>query len=99
MAKDVHIDPWSSSQSTDYQRIIDQFGLQEFEHGSVDNPTHLHRRGIVFAHRDFNNIAEAQRHAQSHSVLTGLMPSGQMHKTNTQEKSPDDKSIMDIRSL
>lgn len=79
MAKDVHIDPWSSSQSTDYQRIIDQFGLQEFEHGSVENPTHLHRRGIVFAHRDFNNIAEAQRHAQAHSVLTGLMPSGQMH--------------------
>jgi tryptophanyl-tRNA synthetase len=79
MANDVHIDPWSSSQSTDYQRIIDQFGLQKFEHGSIEHPTHLHRRGIVFAHRDFNNIAEAQRHAQPHSVLTGLMPSGQMH--------------------
>lgn len=79
MGDDVRIDPWSSSQSTDYQRIIDQFGLQKFEYGSIDQPTHLHRRGIVFAHRDFQNIDNAQKNSQPHGVLTGLMPSGKMH--------------------
>jgi tryptophanyl-tRNA synthetase len=79
MGDDVRIDPWSSSQSTDYQRIIDQFGLQQFEYGSIEQPTHLHRRGIVFAHRDFQNIGNAQRNSLPHGVLTGLMPSGQMH--------------------
>ena len=79
MADDVRIDPWSSAQSTDYQRIIDQFGLQTFQQGSVQNPNHLHRRGIVFAHRDFEHITQAQHNQQSFGVLTGLMPSGQMH--------------------
>ena len=41
MADDVRIDPWSSAQSTDYQRIIDQFGLQTFQQGSVQNPNCL----------------------------------------------------------
>ena len=73
------IDPWGSAQSTDYDRIIQQFGLTSLEGRSLPNPTKLHRRGIVFAHRDVEQILEAHRTGLPFGVLTGLMPSGQMH--------------------
>ncbi len=73
------IDPWGSAQSTDYDRIIQQFGLTSLEGTSLPDPTKLHRRGIVFAHRDVDQILEAHRTGLPFGVLTGLMPSGQMH--------------------
>jgi len=79
MAGDVSIDPWSSSQSTDYNRIIDQFGLERVDHSVLPNPHMLHRRGIVFAHRDLNLILDAYSSGNPFGVLTGLMPSGRMH--------------------
>ena len=75
----LNIDPWSSTQSTDYSRIIDQFGLSNFNNLTLPNPSHLHRRGIVFAHRDFDLILNAQKTGDPFGVLTGLMPSGRMH--------------------
>ena len=77
--EDVVIDPWGSAQSTDYDRIIDQFGLSSMDNVSLENPSRLHRRGIVFAHRDFDQILDAKRRGDGFGVLTGLMPSGQMH--------------------
>ena len=73
------IDPWGSAQSTDYDRIIQQFGLSSLEEAALPEPTKLHRRGIVFAHRDVDQILEAHRTGLPFGVLTGLMPSGQMH--------------------
>ena len=73
------MDPWGSAQSTDYDRIITQFGLTPLNGAQMPNATKLHRRGIVFAHRDVDQILEAHRTAQPFGVLTGLMPSGQMH--------------------
>ena len=75
----VNIDPWSSTQSTDYTRIIEQFGLSNMNNLSLPNPSHLHRRGIVFAHRDLDIVLDAQKTAEKFGVLTGLMPSGRMH--------------------
>ena len=79
MAGDVSIDPWSSSQSTDYNRIIEQFGLEMVDYSVLPNPHMLHRRGIVFAHRDLNLILDAHSSGNPFGVLTGLMPSGRMH--------------------
>ena len=76
---DLVIDPWGSAQSTDYDRIIDQFGLTSMERVELRSPSKLHRRGIVFAHRDVDQVLEAQRTGNDFGVLTGLMPSGQMH--------------------
>ncbi|MBR68031.1 MAG: tryptophan--tRNA ligase [Euryarchaeota archaeon] len=76
---DVVIDPWGSAQSTDYERIIQQFGLSPLEGVDLPSPSKLHRRGIVFAHRDVDQVLEAQRTGDPFGVLTGLMPSGQMH--------------------
>ena len=79
MDDEIRIDPWGSSQSTDYSRIIDQFGLQSLNSLDLPQPSHLHRRGIIFAHRDLDTVLEANRRADRFGVLTGLMPSGRMH--------------------
>ena len=76
---EVVIDPWGSSQSTDYSRIIDQFGLSSMESLAIPNPSRLHRRGIVFAHRELDVVLSSQKQGDPFGVLTGLMPSGQMH--------------------
>lgn len=75
----LSIDPWSSTQSTDYSRIIQQFGLSDFNNLTIPNPSHLHRRGIIFAHRDLDLVLDAQKTGDKFGVLTGLMPSGRMH--------------------
>ncbi len=39
----------------------------------------LHRRGIVFAHRDLDVVLGCMKRSEPFGVLTGLMPSGKMH--------------------
>ena len=79
VADDLKIDPWSSTQSTDYSKIIEQFGLSNMNNLSIPNPSHLHRRGIIFAHRDLDVVLHARKTGGEFGVLTGLMPSGRMH--------------------
>ena len=79
MVRGGSIDPWSSEQSTDYDRMIEQFGLTPIDLGSIPNPGMLHRRGIVFAHRDMDVITDSITTGDPFGVLTGLMPSGRMH--------------------
>jgi len=77
--EELQIDPWGSAQSTDYERIIEQFGLSRFDATSLPQGSKLHRRGIVFAHRDLEFITQSHARAEPFGVLTGLMPSGRMH--------------------
>ena len=79
MANGSRIDPWSSDQSTDYGRIIEQFGLGTVDPNEIPNPGMLHRRGIVFAHRDLDVVVGCMNSSEPFGVLTGLMPSGRMH--------------------
>ena len=79
MDKAGRIDPWSSEQSTDYARIISKFGLSSVDAGSLPNPGMLHRRGIVFGHRDLDVVVDCMSVGDPFGVLTGLMPSGRMH--------------------
>ena len=75
----MEIDPWSSKGVKNYKEICDKFGLDMIDHTKLPNPTHLHRRGIVFAHRDLDNVLNARKAGRSFGVLSGLMPSGQIH--------------------
>ena len=79
MVGDSRIDPWSSQQSTDYERIRSNFGLSDIELSRIPNPNLLHRRGIIFAHRDLDTVLERVNRREKFGVLTGLMPSGKMH--------------------
>ena len=60
MNDEVTIDPWGSSQSTDYSRIIEQFGLSSMSNVKLNDPSRLHRRDIVFAHRELDVVLEAK---------------------------------------
>jgi tryptophanyl-tRNA synthetase len=78
----VQIDPWGSSQVQDYARLRDEFGISPFgpdEWSVFAQPHRLFRRGVVFGHRDFERVADAVRRHDAWSVMTGFMPSGDLH--------------------
>ncbi|HVL47241.1 MAG TPA: tryptophan--tRNA ligase [Candidatus Thermoplasmatota archaeon] len=85
----MRIDPWSSQQSTDYQRLRDEFGIAAFDYGErlaalarqrgLPPPPPIVRRGIVFGERGFDRVFGAIERGDPWAVLTGLMPSGPMH--------------------
>ena len=72
-------DPWASKGIKNYDEICEKFGLEKIDHTTLPEPTHLHRRGIIFAHRDLDSILSARKAGKPFGVLSGLMPSGQMH--------------------
>ncbi len=76
----MRIDPWSSQQSTDYQRLRDEFGIEEFAFADrLPGAPRLVRRGVIFGHRGFDLVMRAIDRHDPWGVLTGLMPSGPMH--------------------
>ncbi|HUR61090.1 MAG TPA: tryptophan--tRNA ligase [Candidatus Thermoplasmatota archaeon] len=78
----MQIDPWGSSQYQDYARLRDEFGIAGFgaaEWGVFRAPHRLLRRGVVFGHRDFERVSDAVRGRDPWSVMTGFMPSGDLH--------------------
>jgi tryptophanyl-tRNA synthetase len=77
----LQIDPWSSQQFADYDRLREEFGLESFEPIAKDlpDPPPMVRRGIVFAHRGFEPVRRAIQFDEDWAVMTGLMPSGSMH--------------------
>ena len=78
----MKIDPWGSSQFQDYARLRDEFGIGAFgppEWGAFRTPHMLFRRGVVFGHRDFERVVDAIKGRDPWSVMTGFMPSGDLH--------------------
>jgi len=70
------IDPWGSELPEDYTKIIKDFGLEIFDKDKFPNPNRIMRRGVVFAGRDLNIIADAIKNKKPFYVLSGIMPSG-----------------------
>src|SRR3989344_3458488 len=74
------ITPWEVSGKIDYNRLIEQFGLQRFKSlPSQFKDNVLFRREIIFAHRDFNQILDSIQKKNPFAMMTGLMPSGNFH--------------------
>ena len=75
------LDPWSSSDITDYSKLFEEFGISPFENVLPEIPSpHMYmRRKIIFGHRDYEQIAEAMRTGAPFSVMDGFMPSGKVH--------------------
>ena len=74
------IDPWASS-SVDYEKLVNQFGIKKFSDilAKIKNPSPLMTRGVIFGHRDFERIVPLINDNKDFAVVTGMMPSGQMH--------------------
>jgi tryptophanyl-tRNA synthetase len=80
-ADDVTLDPWGSSTVSDYRKLFEEFGIEEFDEliEEVPNPHYLMRRGVIFGHRDYGPVAEALRNDEPAAVLSGFMPTGDPH--------------------
>lgn len=78
---DVALDPWGSSTVSDYRKLFDQFGIEEFEDvlDEVPDPHYLMRRGVIFGHRDYRPVADAMRNDEPFAALSGFMPTGDPH--------------------
>ncbi|GAB3041546.1 tryptophan--tRNA ligase [Natronobiforma cellulositropha] len=80
-ADEVALDPWGSSSVSDYRKLFEEFGIEEFDEllEAVANPHYLMRRGVIFGHRDYRPVAEAMRESEPFAALSGFMPTGDPH--------------------
>ncbi|KAF7681010.1 Tryptophan--tRNA ligase [Astathelohania contejeani] len=89
---DQIITPWDviadKDKEIDYSKVINQFGCQPMEDALVarmerltgKRPHVFLRRGMVFAHRDFDKILDAVERKEKFYLYTGRGPSsGSMH--------------------
>jgi tryptophanyl-tRNA synthetase len=76
---DVALDPWGSSTVSDYRKLFEQFGIEEFDAEEVPDPHYLMRRGAIFGHREYERVAEAMANDEPFAALTGFMPTGDPH--------------------
>jgi len=74
------IDPWSSNDIRDYEKLTKEFGMESMEkYKKKFSDLHYIRRGIIFGQRGFGSIAKAIEGKKPFAMMTGLMPSGKMH--------------------
>jgi tryptophanyl-tRNA synthetase len=78
---DVVLDPWGSATVSDYRKLFEQFGIEEFDRllSEVPDPHYLMRRGVIFGHRDYRPVARAMREGDPFAALSGFMPTGDPH--------------------
>ena len=74
------VTPWEVRGDIDYSKLIKDFGLSpmgKLPKAFKDNV--LFRRGLIYAHRDFNRVLDAIKNKKPFVMMTGLMPSGMFH--------------------
>ncbi|XP_019263679.1 PREDICTED: tryptophan--tRNA ligase, cytoplasmic [Nicotiana attenuata] len=83
------VNPWEVSAKDggkiDYDKLIDKFGCQRLDDSLIqrvqrltNRPAHVFlRRGVFFAHRDFNDILDAYEKGQKFYLYTGRGPSSE----------------------
>ncbi len=81
MAENV-IDPFGTSVVYDYERIFKEMGLKRIDQSilsKIKRPSRFLRRGIDFAHIDFDKFIEASRTKRDIAVMTGMKPTNEFH--------------------
>jgi tryptophanyl-tRNA synthetase len=75
------INPWSSQQTDDIEKLFSLFGIEHIStiEGILPSVPWFISRGVVVGHRDYRVIAEAIRDKKPFHILTGFMPSGHPH--------------------
>lgn len=80
MEKKSELTPWSAPEEVDYDRLIKEFGIKKMTNLPKEFMENmLFRRGTIFAHRDFGLIIEAIKNKKPFVMMTGLMPTGELH--------------------
>lgn len=76
------INPWGSDLPKDYEHLFRDFGMQAVTPDlvkRVGTENRLWRRGLVFAHRDFDKFVAAAESGKKTAVMTGIKPTGDFH--------------------
>jgi len=78
---DPTVTPYEVAGEVDYDRLLDQFGADRLTDDQVARfPDHpLLRRGVYYAGRDVDRYLDAAEADETHSIVTGVGPSGPMH--------------------
>jgi len=80
--EDFVVTPWEVSGEVDYDKLVKNFGvsiISEKIRNRLANCHPLLRRGIYFAHRDFDKWLENYDKGKKVSIITGRGPSENMH--------------------
>ena len=75
------IDPFGTSIVKDYSHLFKELGLKPLGKlvKRIKNPNRYLRRGIDFAHRDFDKFLDAAENGEEVAVMSGIKPSGEFH--------------------
>ena len=75
------VDPWGQTNIKNYTQLCAEFGIEEFPKviRRLKNPPFWMRRGLIFGHKDFENIVKVINERKEFVMVTGLMPSGRFH--------------------
>ena len=68
------IDPYGSELVEDYEKIIKDFGLEQFNVNLFPESNRIMRRGVVFSGRDLKIISKCIKEKKPFYVLSGIMP-------------------------
>ena len=80
MKKSFVFDPWAVEGDVDYGKLVKEFGITPMKDlPDIFNKKHFFRRGLVFAHRDFQKILTSVKDKKPFVMMTGLMPTGKFH--------------------
>ncbi len=79
MKDDFKVTPWEVEGKIDYNKLIEQFGIEKFPYQKMKDAPVFMRRGLVFGSRDFQRILNCIEQKKDFVMLTGLMPSGKFH--------------------
>ncbi len=75
------IDPWGTALVRDYDDLFDNFGLQRISDSlrAKLGESRNFRRGVVFAHRDFDKFAASAEKGERTVVMSGIKPTSEFH--------------------
>lgn len=83
MPTDATVTPYDIEGDLDYGKLLDRFGADAVTDDQIarfpDPPHPLVRRGVFYAERDLDPFLAAAERGDTHSIVTGLGPSGPLH--------------------
>lgn len=80
--KRTKLDPFGTSIIENYENLYGkEFGIQPFKPflPKISNPAQSMRRGVIFGHRNFENVLKAMNEKKEFAVMSGIKPSGEFH--------------------
>ncbi len=77
------ITPWKVSGEVNYDKILKEFGAERLDEKTLNRLKKpilpMIKRGLFFAHRDFDKFIDSYERGEKIAILTGRGPSGKMH--------------------